>query len=544
MRTGLRTKCTVKFAKVTAAAVIAAVTVPWAVGGCGGRTEPGASTAGKTESGQTESGQTAGTGEMQKDGAVEKPDKIKILVSGSFQATKTNGQEEWVKRYEELTGVKLEITQPDHDAYFDVLGQTFASGPENWPDVVSIGSTYYTGYAQEGALWDMTDAWNNSDLKKSGRVKDLGPIEGNAIGGRYYGLSPERGNGCITYVKKKWLDNCGLKAPTNYEEYINMLKAFTEGDPDGDGISGNTFGVSAAGLIGAEAPYVNYLPEFYQDAFPSFYQKEDGTWADGFTEDAMKEAIKRLQDAYDKGYLDKETLTNGTKDCRNKFYEDRFGVFTYWAGTWNSNLKTNLEANGLDGELIALPPIKEVGKYYERNAPVYAITAKCKNPEGVFQYFIENILDGGDVQLLWSYGVEGVHWSTKAETVCGNTYQEGEFHMLENRELPGTQFTKLSLDSLLAVADLEGEDPGAARIAPEAKASQLLFNENSKQAPLPVTTDMMSQYNGDLTTLKNSIIADCIVQGMSVEEGYERFEKEHGGEWSQAIVDSLNEMMN
>ena len=47
-------------------------------------------------------------------------------------------------------------------------------------------------------------------------------------------------------------------------------------------------------------------------------------------------------------------------------------------------------------------------------------------------------------------------------------------------------------------------------------------------------------YNGDLTSLKNSIIADCVVQGVSVEEGYKRFEQEGGAEWSQAIVDSLN----
>ncbi len=70
--------------------------------------------------------------------------------------------------------------------------------------------------------------------------------------------------------------------------------------------------------------------------------------------------MERLRDAYSKGYIDKETLTNGTKDCRNKFYEDKFGVFTYWAGTWASNLKNNLEANGKDGELIPLKPLKRL----------------------------------------------------------------------------------------------------------------------------------------------------------------------------------------
>ena len=206
----------------------------------------------------------------------------------------------------------------------------------------------------------MTDAWNNSELKASGRVKDESVVDSMKIDGKLYGFPVARGNGCITYVKKAWLDNCGLEAPTTYEEYLNMLKAFTEGDPDGNGVNGDTYGVSAAGLIGTEAPYVNYLPEFYQDAYPSFVKGDDGVWYDGFTKDNFKDALTRLREAYAAGYIDKETLTNGTSDVRNKFYEDKFGVFTYWAGTWATNLKNNLEANGLDGELVALKPLAEV----------------------------------------------------------------------------------------------------------------------------------------------------------------------------------------
>lgn len=68
----------------------------------------------------------------------------------------------------------------------------------------------------------------------------------------------------MTFLRKQWLDNCGLDIPTTYEEYLEMLDAFSNGDPDGDGINGNTIGVSAAGFVGNEAPYTNYLPEFYQ----------------------------------------------------------------------------------------------------------------------------------------------------------------------------------------------------------------------------------------------------------------------------------------
>lgn len=515
--------------KLLSVVLVASTVCSMLLTGCG-------NDAGNTESGSTDTNTStvAQTEEVVADD-VEKPEKITIMVSGDFQATQANGQEEWIARWEELTGIELEIIQPDHSSYYDVLGQTLASGPENWPDIIYVGNSYYSGYAAEGVLWDMTDAWNNSELKKNPNT-DASAIEGNMIDGHLYGLPLASGGGCMTYIRKQWLDNCGLDVPTNYEEYLEMLDAFTNGDPDGDGINGNTVAVSAAGFVNGNAPYVNYLPEFYQDAYPSFYQGEDGTWKDGFTEDSMKAAIERLQDAYNKGYIDKETLTNGTSNCRTKFYEGKFGVFTYWAGGWAETLSNGISANGLDGELVFMPPIEEVGQYWERNAPVYAITSSCKNPEGVFKYFLESIFDNGDMETLWTYGVEGVHWSRKAETVCGNTYQEGEFHMLESLSKPGIQYTTINMgDNNIC--------PMTERLMPESeytKESMAIFNTNKKKVLIIPTTEAMSQYNGDLTTLKNSIIADCIVQGLSVEDGYKRFEQEGGAEMSQTILDSLN----
>ena len=466
---------------------------------------------------------------------VEKPEKITMMVDGTV-FTQENGQAEFEAKWEELNpGIDLVIIQPDHSQYYDVLGQTIAGG--DWPDVVLLGSTYYASYAAEGVLWDMTEAYDNSELKE--RVTDQSVIDGLKIDGSLYGISPARGNGCITYVKKAWLDNCGLEVPTNYEEYLAMLEAFTTGDPDGNGVDGDTYGVSSAGLIGTEAPYTNYLPEFYQDAYPSFYKNDDGVWVDGFTEDSMKDALERLKSAYEAGYIDKESLTNATSDCRTKFYEDKFGVFTYWAGTWATNLKTNLEANGIDSELVAIPPIEELGAYTERVAPAWCITEACENPEGVYKYFIESMLDGGDMQFLWTYGVEGVHWSTAAEEVCGVTYEEGQFHMLENMEKEGTVYTKNHIDPMLAITPLEN-DPKADAVAEEAKVSAETFQEHSKMAQLVVSTDEMAEYNGDLTTLKNEVIAKVVTQGMSVEDGMAYFDEQGGNDWSQKIVDSLN----
>ena len=391
----------------------------------------------------------------------------------------------------------------------------------------------------------MTEAWENSEIKSSGRIVNEDVVNSLYIDDHLYGLATGPGMGCITYIKKQWLDNVGLDVPTTYEEYIEVLDAFTNGDPDGNGVDGDTFGVSAAGFINGEAPYVQYLPEFWQDAYPTFYQKEDGTWVDGFTEDSMKEAIQRLQDAYNAGYIEKETLTNATSDCRTKFWENKFGIFTYWPGSWQKRLSEGLETNGYDGELIPIEPIAEVGAYIDRTPVALCITTACDNPEGVFKYFFETALDGGEVQELWTYGVEGVHWSTAAEEVCGVSYEEGQFHMLESRESPGTQYAKAFFagDNPLARFE-EGKDIGEGSFDPMVLESNELFNANSRPAQLPVSTEEMAQYNGDLTTLKYSIIADCVTQGLSVEEGMQRFEEEGGAEWSQIILDSLNNLNN
>ena len=194
--------------KMLAAGLAVTMTASVALSGCSSSSDSADTTtaAGGTT---TDSGDAAAS----EDG-IEKPEKITIMVDGTV-TTKANDRDAFEARWEELTGIDLEIIQPDHDAYMDVVGQTFASGPENWPDAMILSSSYYTGYAEEGALWDMTDAWENSELKASGRVTGEDVIENMKIDGRLYGFPVTRGNGCITYVKKAWLDNVGMKDHTN-----------------------------------------------------------------------------------------------------------------------------------------------------------------------------------------------------------------------------------------------------------------------------------------------------------------------------------------
>lgn len=297
------------------------------------------------------------------------PKSFTVMVDNSI-VTETNGAKEFYEYLKTLLGdgtIDITWIRPEHARYYEVVSNAFNSANEK-PDVVFLSSEYYALYAASGMLWDMTDAWNNSATKNSGRLVATADNIYNALKvpgpdgkERMYGFSPYRGNGCCTYVKKTWLEAAGMQVSDvegktlTFDQYYDMLKKMQE--------SKNSTVIASPGYIGLEPPYTNYLPEFYQKAQYTFYKGADGKYVDGFQEQAMQDALTRIRTAVQDGVIDSRSAREySTSNCRDKFYADETGVFTYWAGTWANVLKVNLEAKGLDGTLIALNPIKELKK--------------------------------------------------------------------------------------------------------------------------------------------------------------------------------------
>ena len=457
-------------------------------------------------------------------GEVVKPEKITMMVNGTFLKPAQN-QDSLVAKYKELTGIDLEITSIDHNSYNDQLALAFASG--DVPDVVILSAEYYSAYASQGALADISEYWKNSETKASGRMNEQ-YIDSLYINDGLYGFAAQRGNGCITYLRQDWLDKLGLSVPTTYDEYIKVLEAFTTQDPDGNG-KNDTYGVTAAGIMTSDAPFTNYLPEFWQDAYPDVYQTEDGTWVDGFAEQATADALQRLKDAYKLGIIDMEITTNKTSSCRDKFYSSNVGAFTYWAGKWDMTLEENIKAITPDAKLVAIPPIKELGQYTERQSPVIAITNKCQNPAGVFKYLFETMVDGGEGQKLFTYGVEGVHYEIK----------DGVFTQLPDPENPANTFTSAYIDPVLAISDWVEADPLADSRDPRITESNEIFAKNSKLAPVIVSTDAMANYSATLKDIRTVIVADVVTGDTTVEEGMKSYHEQ-----ADAMIDEILASLN
>ena len=484
---------------------------------------------------------------------VTKPDKFTIMCDSTV-VTETNGAAAFYEQLKTATGLDFQWTRPDHSGYYDAVANAFNSD-ETMPDVVLLSSDYYALYASNGFLWNMTDAWNSSETKKSGRLIStadnvLSALMVNGEDGTkaMYGFSPYRGNGCCTYIKKAWLDAAGINTADvegktlDFNTYYGYLKQMAANK--------GHYVISAPGFISNEAPYTNYLPEFYQQASYTFYKNSSGQYVDGFAEDKMKEALQRIQTAVNDGIIDKESVNNSTSNARDKFYStdagSESGVFTYWAGTWANTLKTQLATKGLDNELIAIKPIKELGTYVERIAPCWCITSAAKNPEGIFKYFIDKMLDGGDVQMLWTHGAKGTHWDDKAETVTvekkedqPKTYTEGQFHYLPGIEKPDQWQTKNHIDPILSIANFTNGYVGESLIPEVARENGEFFAENSQVAvPLPMTSELSNNI-GDINTARTYVIAQVALGYMTVDEGMDYYNKTVGS-LSNAVLKSLN----
>jgi len=481
---------------------------------------------------------------------VTKPEKIKVMWDGTVFKEGDNYAEEFYAALAAALGFEenqIEWVRPDHSTYAEQVGIAF-NDASTLADVVILPSNLYASYAQLGNLWDMTAAWNNSEFANSDRKTSVadtiidqwytaGPDGTEGI----YGMYPARGNGTVTYIKAVAAKAAGYETadslPTDWAGFQEMLLALKDAT--------GTAPLLAPGLVNHEAPYVNYLPEFYQGAYPEFYQNESGEWVDGFSEQAMIDALARLNWAYENGVLDAQIFENPkTSTVRDFFYKETgSSVFNYWAGTWAYTIKTKLSSTWTGevyadqeaySEAWAMAPISEVGDYIERLSPMICITSSCENPEGVFEYFVSKILDGGDVQMLWQYGVEGVHyeWNEDHTAIKGLPTQA-----TKDNEKP-SKTSKNLFEANLKIGNFAGVDPYTPADA-VIDESFKLFDENSSPAYKINSSDVYEAAKADLWDEKDALIAAATKGEITPEEAIAKYNEECG-EIVAAILASFN----
>lgn len=428
------------------------------------------------------------------------------------------GQSEFIEEYKKLTGINLNIIQPPHQQYMEKLLVSFTESDS--PQLCEILPEYLSLMIARGIPIAL-----NTFIEESQYVKEFPDAMLNALKdkeGTIYGFPARDGGGCVTYIRKDWLDRLGLETPETWEEFYEVLQAFTYEDPDGNGID-DTRGYTDV-TSGSEDWYNRAV---MLDARVEIYFK-DGEWVDGFTEAAMIPALKRLRQIYQEGLADTNIPTNTTFTARNRFISGDVGVITYWGNHWARNLLERTRAvSGPQVEIVAIPPLEQ-GYYIKRVAPLLVITANAEDPQRIFTHFIDRQYDQGEIQTLFTYGVQGYHWD----------YENGKIRFMTNENDPyKAPFTKAFVPPMAVINNWNQPMPRDEVIEPVLT----LLNENSIQQKLKIGGEYFSKYYLEIEkVLKPEIISRIILGELGIEEGLILYEKRAEELYINRILAELN----
>lgn len=250
------------------------------------------------------------------------------------------------------------------DQAYQKLKMAMASGdlPDYFQIDINSNSNTQTGkldfqqMAQNDLLEDLTDAYDKyatpllrQILEPDGQsmILDTGRVDGKLYG--IPQIQPLSNSTQYLFIRSDWLNNLGLQPPKTMDEFISVVKAFTDNDPDKNGKK------DTVGLLASKEIY-NYFGAIFSayHVYPQkWYDDGSGNVVYGSVQPGAKSALKVLQDLYKGGYFDKEF---GAKDWYTALTPVNAGqVGMFFGAAWMPLLTESLPVNTTGADLIAVP---------------------------------------------------------------------------------------------------------------------------------------------------------------------------------------------
>lgn len=337
-------------------------------------------------------------------------------------------------RLQEATNVKIKWNNIPGDGYQEKKNLMLASG--DLPDAFyasGFSDHDLIQYGQNGTiipLENLIDKYAPNLKKLFEQRPDLKKVV-TAPDGHIYSLPRAEemdlvGMPNIMFINKVWLDKLGLAMPTTLEEYHDVLKAFKEKDPNGNGKQdeiGLTFWYN--GWCGNEGDLIGLfgLPDSSFEADHRVVR--DGKVIYAAVQSEFKEAINYYNGWVKEGLIDPEVATQKTEQifAKGKTEDPTLGSFIWWENT---------EVVGTDRvkDYVVLPPLKGkdgkivIGRsnYSEYGRDAFVVTSANKNPELTMRWVDELYEPKMSAQINWG--------------PIGEIYEEDANGMLVNKELP------------------------------------------------------------------------------------------------------------
>lgn len=323
---------------------------------------------------------------------------------------------EFTKWFEDQTNVHVEwIVAPSNEAN-EKLNLLLSSG--DLPDVILLDLTpaQQRLYGEQGILLPLNDLIEQHGVQTKKVFEAFPEIKDRvtAPDGKIYGL-PEV-NQCYhcsmaqkMWIYKPWLDKLGLEMPTTTEEFYQVLKAFKENDPNGNGQADEIPLASAIDMWNGN------LDLFLMNSFllnpDTHLVLNDGKVDVTYNKPEYREGLRYLHKLYQDGLLAPESFTQNAEQLKLLGSGEQVilgavpsalsGYWADWGTERNLGYVTVPPLKGPDGvQVTPYVPVYGGGKFF--------ITKAAKNPEAAFKW--ADALYIPEIVMRGYYGVLGQNW--------------------------------------------------------------------------------------------------------------------------------------
>ncbi len=361
-------------------------------------------------------GTLAGCGE--KTASIDLANPSIDVMTKAFQADSAQPDSPVVQELENFLGTKLNITWSPSTSYDEKV--TTAMGSGTYPHAMLVGtrSSSVIQASRNDVFWDVTEKLKD-DSKFPNLAQTNPTVNHNiSIDGNVYGLYRARtiGRAGIS-IRKDWLDNLNLEEPKTIDDLYNVLKAFTEQDPDGNG-QNDTYGMIVTDYL--DGPLNNIA--IWMGAPNQYGVDENGELAPAFMFDEYTEALKFMRKCYEEKLINSDMATYSSDKWNEQFLSGQAGVIIDVADRAR-RLAQNMEGQNPNAEVDVFGYVTKDASTEPRTLPTtgydgYYVFPKAAVATEEDLDFVLGVMDKANEQEalnLMNYGIEGRNYELDAD---------------------------------------------------------------------------------------------------------------------------------
>lgn len=335
-----------------------------------------------------------------------------------FRSTWTDLNDETdlvIKELNKKLNVKIKVLTAPYEAWVEKYNILVTSGQV--PDLsvtTGPGTMNFNAWAQQGVFLDITDLYPKycPDIVK--QIKnDI--IEAHKINGKLYGVPKPSLSDSTFAIRADWLKKLNLTAPKTLDDLYNVLKAFRDNDPDGNGKNDTSALVSEDTLNTISIIFGAHGCSVVPNVAENWIPDGNGKLTSALLAPGVKDAIVYITKLYRDKILDQEWMLTKSQAYTDKVQKGKVGFMATSFQGMISETEAKIKVNDPNVELAIVDGVtgpngtKYVRPMQKGFYMVSSISSKAKNPQKILEFLNYLMTPEGD--NLIRYGVEGVTYT-------------------------------------------------------------------------------------------------------------------------------------